>query len=78
MVTPDCQLGYPRSQVIALVGDRLAEFDQWMNGQTIALCDGRAYNYDRREYEDTGCGPHGMIAYRWDMERFLRGGPILD
>lgn len=75
---PACQIGYPRSQIEALMAGRLEEFDAWMAGQTVALCDGRSYDHDKREYVPTGCGPHGMVVYRWDAERFLRGGPILD
>lgn len=75
---PDCQIGYTWEQAKRIVGGRLDEFQQWMAGQTVALCDGRRYDHDKREHEPTGCGPHGMAVYPWDLKRFLRGGPILD
>lgn len=75
---PECELGYPVTQLASVLGDRFKEFGQWMYGQTMALCDGRSYNHEKREYEETGCGPHGTICYAWDVERFLAGRPIVD
>ena len=60
------------------MGVRLYEFRQWMNGQTEALCEGREYNYETDEYEPTGEGPHGLVTYRQDVERFLLGLPVVD
>lgn len=75
---PECQDGYTRRQIEALMGPRLAEFDDWMYGQTMTICDGRAYNHGLREYESTGCGPHGAIAYSHDVARFFAGGRVVD
>lgn len=74
-----CRFGYPRDQVRAVVGDAQVDaFGKWMRGQTGAICDGQQYNYDLKVYESTGCGPHGMVVYKWDVERFLRGLSALD
>lgn len=75
---PECHIGYPFRQLEGILGDRMDEFSRWLAGQTISQCDGRKYNYDTKEYEPTGCGPHGFVAYRWDVERFLAGKPIID
>lgn len=76
---PACEGGYTRAQVERIMGDRLAAFDKWMNGQTMMLCEGRKYNHDTEQYE-TACGgtAHGGIVYTWDLERFLRGLPVID
>lgn len=77
---PDCRLGYTAEQVKALTGDREQEFWHWMRGQTMAICEGQKFNRDTGEYE-TSCGgvAHGMtIVYPWDLERFLKGLPIID
>jgi hypothetical protein len=75
---PDCRLGYTDSQVSAIVGAHLKEFNFWMAGQTMSICEGRRYNFDREKYEPDGCGPHGVVIYPWDLERFLDGRPIVD
>lgn len=75
---PSCRYGYTRGDLEALFGDRLPEFFRWMRGQTVSVCDGRAYDHDKREYHDTGCGPHGTVVYPWDVEQYLRGGRPLD
>ena len=75
---PECVLGYPRAQIAKIVGDRLDAFDHWMRGQTAAICDGKRYDHEAREYQPTGCGPHGVVIYPWDVENFLNGGPICD
>lgn len=75
---PDCQLGYTTEQLESILRDRLKEFNTWMVGQTIALCDGRSYNHNTKEYEDTGCGPHGLVVYSWDLSRFLDGRAVVD
>jgi hypothetical protein len=75
---PECQLGYPESQLKEILGDRLEDFNLWMRGQTIAGCDGRRYDHDKKEYQPTGCGPHGYVIYSWDLERYLAGGFPID
>lgn len=49
-----------------------------MSGQTVSLCDGKSWNYEKMEYEPAGCGPHGPVVYSWDLTRFLDGLPIID
>ena len=75
---PVCSLGYPREQVEQLLAEEFAAFAHWMRGQTMATCDGRRYDHDAREYQPTGCGPHGVVVYPWDVDNYLRGGRIND
>jgi hypothetical protein len=75
---PECELGYPEKQLERILGNRLPAFNTWMAGQTIAGCEGRKYNYARKEFEPTGCGPHGFVVYASDVERFLAGLPVID
>lgn len=75
---PECELGYTEGQIEQIVGDRLGEFDRWMNGQTMGLCDGRRYDHEKREHLATGCGPHGAVVYGHDLRRFLAGLPVVD
>lgn len=76
--SPDCETGYTRDQLREILGNRFEEFDGWMYGQTVALCEGRKWNYYTKEYEETDCGPHGPVVYSWDLKRFLDGRPIID
>lgn len=78
MAPPVCHLGYPREQLSEILGDRLEHFEQWMFGQTQAICEGRQYDHSRREYLPTNCGPHGVVTYRWDLVNYLSGGEIDD
>ena len=78
MKKPSCELGYTIPDLKEILGNRYDEFLNWMRGQTVAMCEGRKYNYDKHEYEDTGCGPHGWAYYPWDVQRFLDGRPIID
>lgn len=75
---PECQLGYTETQLDRILGDRRREFNAWMRGQTIAMCDGKKYNHEEKRYEDTGCGPHGLVVYSWDLQRFIFGLPVVD
>jgi hypothetical protein len=77
-IEPACQMGFTRNQVTELMGDQLPEFNQWMRGQTISICDGRLYNYATEQY-DSSCGvPHGPVFYPHDVQRFLEGQPVVD
>lgn len=75
-----CRLGYPQEQIERILGvSRLAPFHNWMYGQTQAICDGRRYNHETKQYEDTECGqPHGIVTYEWDFRRYLQGGEVID
>jgi hypothetical protein len=70
---PACQLGYPRDAIEQILAEDIATFDEWMHGQAVAICDGRRYDHDRRDYDETGCGPHGVVVYPWDLDRYLNG-----
>lgn len=73
---PHCQLGYTEDQIKEIVID-LNGFYRWMEGQTMAVCDGRLYDHEKRCYVE-GCGPHGIIVYPHDLERYLQGLPVID
>jgi hypothetical protein len=75
---PECNLGHTAHELDLILEDRRLEFDHWMRGQTMGICDGRKYNHDTGEYEPTGCGPHGTVVYSWDLARFLHGLPVTD
>jgi hypothetical protein len=66
---PVCRGGYTRDQIRQITGPREQEFESWMRGQTIMLCQG--------EGKCDGV-IHGVIVFPWDVQNFLNGGPILD
>ena len=75
-----CPYGLTGGELAEVLGDRLAEFHEWMVGQTVAVCDGREFNHGLSKYEPTVCAdsPHGLITYVWDVQRFLEGRPVVD
>lgn len=78
---PECPLGYPIDQLKRVLTEQ--EFKRlalWMHGQTMAICEGRRYDHDKRVYEPDACAdhPHGTIVYPWDFGRWLQAGPIVD
>lgn len=58
-----CRYGHTDDDLTRILGDRLPEFDRWMCGQTIMICEGREYDYGLKEYVASGCGPHGSVVY---------------
>lgn len=76
---PKCRLGYTEQQLKEILGSRYEEFNTWMVGQTFSVCVGRLYNHETKQYE-IGCDgvSHGPATYRADVERFLRGLPVID
>ena len=58
--------------------EEVAEFYDWMRGQTGAICDGTEWDYAIEDYIETDCGPHGMVVYRNDVMRFIEGLPVVD
>ena len=78
---PTCRLGYTEDDLRVIFPDESTrkEFFVWMYGQTFASCDGREYDHDRREYHEACDGKkHGAAYFPWDVERFIRGGRIID
>lgn len=73
-----CELGYPVEQLVEILGERLPEFDRWMDGQTRAICDGRRYDRGNCCYVASGCGPHGVVTYSHAVQRFLWDLPVID
>lgn len=76
---PECEGGYTEQQIFDILGDRELAFRRWMRGQTMMLCDGRRWDPKGQEYVPSDCGTaHGPVVYRWDLERFLAGKPVID
>lgn len=75
-LTQSCPIGYTVQDVAALEPG----LGRWMVGQTLTTCDGRRYNHETKEYEPTECAehPHGVILFPWDVERYIRGLPVID
>jgi len=75
----ECKYGYTEKQISEIIGlERLVEFNDFMRGQTVCLCEGRAYSHELKKYIPTNCGPHGTVVYPWDVAQFLAGRPPLD
>ncbi len=72
-----CKHGFTREELEDIVPD-LDDFDKWMSGQTMMICDGYRYNYDTREYEPDCEEAHGSIVYVWDVDRYLKGLKPID
>lgn len=71
---PNCPSGYSWDYLEEIMTEEtFKSFGRWMNGQTCTICDGRVYNHSTKEYQPSECAsdPHGGVAYRWDVERFL-------
>lgn len=77
---PECPMGFTDAQVKKIMGARLAKFRQWMNGQTVGVCDGREYDHETEQYRETLCAgqPHGVVVYECDVQAFLKGMTPLD
>ena len=64
----DCDYGFSMALLEQVMPKSQWEaFGHWMSGQTMMLCSGTC-----------GSEPHGVVAYRWDVERFAQGGEIID
>src|SRR5579859_6056552 len=76
-----CPLGLTERQVRTLLGSeaRWVAFEFWMRGQMFAVCDG--YDHDESwTYQPSPCAghPHGVVYYRQDVDRFMRGLAVID
>lgn len=67
LLDPECTFGYTDEQVTRIMGARLYDFRKWMQNLSMTVCDG-----------EEGCGPHGGVTFRQDVERFLLGFPMVD
>lgn len=67
---PDCKLGYTEHQIEQIMGSRVADFYEWMHGQTGAIC--MPSNGDPCERS------HGFVFYRGDINRFLNKLSVVD
>lgn len=77
---PECQMGFTRKQIEEMFGTiGVSQFFEWMSGQTVCQCDGKAYNHEKKTYEPTGCThPTSTIYYMGDVKRYVEGLPIID
>jgi hypothetical protein len=44
-----CELGYTQQDLASILADRVVEFDKWMFGQTVAICESHGsvvYSWD--------------------------------
>ena len=74
-----CERGFTSSDLDKMMTpEQRSEFTNWIYGQTTPFCDGQYYDYSTKRYVHTGCGPHGMCYYPWDVQRFLDGGVCID
>lgn len=74
-----CRMGIPIEDLRRVLPP--AQFDSlfdYLDGQTMALCDGWQYNYETNATEDSGCGPHGGVVYVRDVRRWAAGLPVDD
>lgn len=74
---PSCRQGYTRADLSRLfpASGSLKDFDAWMNGQTQSICEGKSYNHDTGEYEESCNGvSHGVVAYPHDVAKFWMRG----
>lgn len=81
MPDSECPLGYPRIQLETWLGSQgYRRLMLWMDGQTMAVCEGQRYHSESDGYRPDRCAhaPHGPVVYRWDLARWLEAGPILD
>jgi hypothetical protein len=72
---PACRYGFTAAQVNEILGNDdglINGFGSWMEGQTVAYCDGSA-PLEHRCFE-----PHGMVVYASDIAAYLRGAAPLD
>ena len=78
-----CPLGYTEEDLERYFGAKKGEpHPLWtqLEGQTGAICEGRRFNHETREYEPTECAdhPHGYISYVSDVEEWVRGEKVSD
>lgn len=78
-VKPECELGYTVPQLKEILGDRFEDFGKWMRGQTMALCEGQKYDHELGAYV-ASCNSvaHGIVVYAGDLDRYLKGLPVID
>lgn len=77
---PECRWGYTDTQVREIVGDRYDAFVDWMEFQTMSLCEAREYDHNISSWVSGPCtDAHGVVVYPWDLRRFLgtNGGPVV-
>ena len=75
---PDCITGYTDTQVREITGTKYIVFLEWMRGQTMAFCDGRVYDHDKKDYVISCDVEHGMIVYSRDIKAYLLNQGIDD
>ena len=88
---PECRRGYPWTQIYEMFDEDVVEdLESFMVGQTMTICEAAP----QREWIDDPDAPggmrlvevgpplcdrpHGPVVYTHDLERWMRGGPIVD
>ena len=68
---PECESGYTQEQVKEIVDD-YDDFSGWMDGKTMTICKGKAWDHDKEEYYEVCDGvSHGTVIYPCDLRRYL-------
>jgi hypothetical protein len=80
---PSCPSGYTEGDLERYFGAKKGEpHSLWsqLRGQTGSICEGRAYDHDKKEHYPTACAstPHGYISYVWDVQEWHEGRPVSD
>lgn len=83
---PECCHGYPKAQLEKIFKDKkkLTKFFKWMSGQTVCGCQKEEYNHEKNCHQPSRCmikygvTHEGTIYFRTDVERFIRGLPVID
>jgi hypothetical protein len=78
---PECPYGYPISQLEGqLSSEEFQSLGQWLRGQTMMLCTGEKYDHENQQTIASECAenPHGAVVYKWDVDRYFAGLPVID
>lgn len=74
---PECRLGYTLTQLDEMLGQGFVRdnFEEYMWGQTRAICGGQS---DGGEPDEKCEVAHGLTVYWWDFDRWAMGRPVID
>lgn len=76
-MTPDCRFGFSHDLLReSLSPEDYADLQDWLAGQTQSICSGCRYDFKIERDVPSGCGPHGPVAYDWDVKRWLHARAI--
>jgi hypothetical protein len=69
-----CPQGLTESDLEEVIGPDLSDFNHWMRGQTMSVCDGQRYHHNRVHTEE--CGKDSMPGTRWSEKAHAEGDPF--